>query len=214
MKVFSRILAVFLALSLILGLSACAGRTGTADAEEPPIQSENPTELFLALTERTSHSMTFSLTEDQAARVKKAGADKVTWTLHRIASYGDPADGKFIPVHGEEKMFPNEKETIDFATITYGEIYESEPPFAMERFKTTLDGTTLKLDFATSPIIYMGNEGMPHESSGRFMDICGQFTLTAELDGEGDDDSATPEPYVEYGVMGQSYLSYDMPYLI
>ena len=246
MKVFSRILAVFLTLSLILSLSACAGRTGTADAEEPPIQSENPTELFLALTERTSHSMTFSLTEDQAARVKKAGADKVTWTLHRTASYGDPADGKFIPVHGEKKMFPNEKETIDFATITYGEIYESEPPFAMERFKTTLDGTTLKLDFATSPVIYMGNEGMPHESSGRFMDICGQFTLTAELDGdtlatienvtikpyasfhtmwemydelerlggEGDDDSATPEPYVEYGVMGQSYLGYDMPYLI
>ena len=51
-------------------------------------------------------------------------------------------------------MFPNEKETIDFATITYGEIYESEPPFKMERFKTTLDGTTLKLDFATSPQIY------------------------------------------------------------
>lgn len=190
--------------------------------------------------------MTFSLTEDQAARVKKAGADKVTWTLHRIASYGDPADGKFIPIHGEKKMFPNEKETIDFATITYGEIYESEPPFSMERFKTSLDGTTLKLEFATSPVIYMGNEGMPHESSGRFMDICGQFNLTAELDGdtlasienvtikpyasfhtmwemydelerlggEGDDDSATPKPYVEYCVMGQSYLGYDMPYLI
>ncbi|MBR3171714.1 MAG: hypothetical protein IKF22_10830 [Lachnospiraceae bacterium] len=120
----------------------------------PPIQSDNPTELFLALTERTSQSMTFSLTEEEAARVKKAGADKVTWTLHRTASYGDPADGKFIPVHGEKKMFPNEKETIDFVTITYGEIYESEPPFKMERFKTTLDGTTLKLDFATSPQIY------------------------------------------------------------
>ena len=66
------------------------------------------------------------------------------------------------------------------------------------------------------------------------MDICGEFSLTAELDGvtlaspthvtikpyatfhtmwemfdellrlaeEGDDDSATPKPYVEYGVMG------------
>ena len=86
----------------------------------------------------------------------------------------------------------------------------------------------------------------PHESGGRFIDICGSFTLTAELDGvplaslenvtikpyasfhtmwemfdellrlaeEGDDDSTTPAPYVEYSVMGKSYLGYDMPYLI
>ena len=47
--------------------------------------------------------------------------DRVTWTLHRVAPYANPADGKFNPVHGEERMFPHERETIDFATITCGE---------------------------------------------------------------------------------------------
>ena len=32
-------------------------------------------------------------------------------------------------------------------SLSYGDVYESEPPFSMERFETTLDGTTLKLDF-------------------------------------------------------------------
>ena len=40
------------------------------------------------------------------------------------------------------------------------------------------------------------------------------FDEIQRLAGEGDDDSATPKPYVEYGVMGKSCLGYDMPYLI
>ena len=116
----------------------------------------------------------------------------------------------------------------------------------MERFETTLDGSALKLDFTTTPVKYGFNDSIPHESGGRFLDICGEFTLIAELDGaalaslthvtikpyasfhtmwemfdellrlaeEGDDDGATPRPYVEYGVMGKSCLGYDMPYLI
>ena len=40
------------------------------------------------------------------------------------------------------------------------------------------------------------------------------FDEMVRLAEEGDDDAATPKPYVEYGVMGQSYLGYDMPYLI
>ena len=241
-----RFLSVFLIISLMFGCSALADQTGTAAGEAPAIQSDSPAGLFLALSEKTTHSMTFPLTEAQAAQVEKAGADRVTWTLHRVAPYANPADGKFNPIHGEERMFPHERETIDFATITYGEPNPYDPPFSMERFETRLEDATLKLDFTTSPAMYAGKEGMPHASGGIYLDICGQFILTAELDGmtlatlenvtikpyasfhtmweiydellrladEGDDDSATPEPYVEYGVMGQSYHGYDMPYLI
>lgn len=216
------------------------------EAEENAARTDSTDELFLSMTESTSKSLAFPLTQEQAARVQKVGADKVTWTLHRIETYANPADGNFIPLRGEEKMFPGEKETIDLATIRYSDMYESEQAFSMEQFETTLDGSTLKLDFTTSPVTSWGNVGMPHESGGRFMDICGKFTLTAELNGEtlaslenvtikpyasfhsmwemfdellllaeeGDDDASTPKPYVEYGVMGQSYLGYDMPYLI
>ena len=49
-------------------------------------------------------------------------------------------------------MFPNEKETIDFATIKFSDMYENDQPFSMKHFKTTLDGAELKLDFTTSPV--------------------------------------------------------------
>ena len=256
MKAASRFLSVFLALAMVFSCSACASGTDTAagkeeagqegTGEELSAEVDSTTELFLSLTEKTSKSLVFPLTEEQAAAVKKAGADKVTWTLHRLAPYANPADGNFIPLHGEEKMYPNEKETIDFATIRFNDAYESGQPFSMERFETTLDGSTLKLDFTTTPVRSRYNDTIPHESGGRFLDICGEFTLTAELDGaalaslthvtikpyasfhtmwemfdellrlaeEGDDDGATPRPYVEYGVMGKSCLGYDMPYLI
>ena len=128
MKAASRFLSVFIVLALILSCSACASGTGTSAEEEKAGQEGNgtsdggekageegtgeeltaemdsTTELFVPLTEKTSKSLTFPLTEEQAALVKKAGADKVTWTLHRSAPYANPADGNFIPLHGEEKM--------------------------------------------------------------------------------------------------------------
>ena len=248
MKRLSKLLSILLVLTLVSGCGkANTGiESGTETGKESIVQTDSNDELFLSLTEGTSKTLAFSLTEEQAAQIEKAGADQVTWTLHRTESYGNPVDGKFIPLHGEEKMYPNEKETIDFASIRYNDLYDSEQPFSMEHFETALDGSVLKLDFTTIPLAIEGKPGMPHESGGRFMDICGKFSLTAELDGvtlaslenvtikpypsfhtmweiydellrlskEGDDDSTTPKPYVEYGVMGQSYLGYDMPYLI
>ena len=235
MKVIYRVLSLLAVLAL---LCACAGT-----ASDQPDSTDG---LFIPLTESSSGSLSFQLTKKQADLVEKAGADQVVWTLHRVESYGDPADSKFIPVHGEEKIFPNEKETIDLATISYNDAFDSSQAFSMKKFETTLEGTTLRLDFTTTPIAGDFGQGMPHESGGRFMDICGRFELTAELDGltlatlenvtikpyasfhtmwemydeilrlskEGDDDSTTPAPYVEYCVMGRSYLGYDMPYLI
>ena len=246
MKTPPRLLSLLLMLALTLSNSACTAQTDTVTEDESSAEKDSSTGLFLSLTEGTSESLSFPLTKEQAAQVEKAGADKVTWTLHRTEPYGDPVDRDFIPIHGEEKMYPNEKETIDLATIYYNNLYEDGQPFSMEHFETTLDGSTLKLEFTTTPIASEGNPGIPHESGGRFIDICGKFFLTAELDGttlatvetvtikpytsfhtmweiydeldrlakEGDDDSTTPKPFVEYGVMGKSYLGYDMPYLI
>ena len=246
MKAFSRFLTLLLALSLIPGCGTSGAGTGTDAEAEAAVQTDSIDGLFLSMTERTSESLVFPLTKEQASRVEQAGTDQVIWTLHRTEPYANPADGNFISLRGEEKMFPNEQETIDFASIRFNNMSDSGQPFSMLRFETSLDGSALKLDFTTSPIADLGKIGMPHESGGRFLDICGEFTLTAELDGdtlaslehvtikpyasfhtmwemfdellrlaeEGDDDSATPRPYVEYGVMGQSYLGYDMPYLI
>ena len=73
----------------------------------------------------------------------------------------------------------------------------------MERFETRLEGGTLKLDFTTSPAMYAGKEGMPHASGGIYLDICGQFTLTAELDGMtlATLDNVTIKPYASFHTM-------------
>ena len=105
MKGISRFLSVFLVLALILSCSACTSGTFTApgeeeDVEEIVIGADNTTELFVPLTEKTSKSLAFPLSEEQAAQVRKAGARNVTWTLHRNAPYANPVDGNFIPLHG------------------------------------------------------------------------------------------------------------------
>ena len=168
MKTISRFLSILLIFPLLLGCSACASQTGTPAGEESSVQAGTTAGaaqsaqvdanggLFLSLSEAESKSLAFPLTKDHAGQVEKAGADKVTWTLHRKAPYANPADGKFIPLHGENKMFPNEKETIDFASITYETVNDGNVPFSMESFETTLDGDTLKLDFTTAPSMTYG----------------------------------------------------------
>ena len=158
MKASSRFLSAFLVLALMLSCSAFASGTGTTavtaveekagqegtgqegTGEELSAGVDSTTELFLSLTEGTSKSLAFPLTEEQAALAEKAGADKVIWTLHRLAPYANPVDGNFIPLHGEEKMYPNEKETIDFATIRFNDANEYGQAFSMERFETTETG--------------------------------------------------------------------------
>lgn len=211
MKGISRFLSVFLVLALILSCSACASGSFTAlredDVEELIIGADSTTELFVPLTEKISKSLVFPLSEEQAALVKKAGARKVTWTLHRNAPYANPVDGNFIPLHGEEKMFPNEKETIDFATIKFSNANESGQAFSMKRFKTKLDGSTLKLYFTTTPVNNGTNDSIPHESGGRFLDICGDFSLTAELDGVtlASLDHVTIKPYASFHTMWEMF---------
>ena len=228
MKAATRFLSAFLVLALMLSCSAYASGTGTAGGvekageegtreelsavegatgEELSAEADSTTGLFLPLTERTSKSLAFPLTEEQAALVRKAGADKVAWILHRTAPYANPADGNFIPLHGEEKMYPNEKETIDFATIRFNDANEYGQPFSMERFETRLDGSTLKLDFTTTPVKNGFNDSIPHESGGRFLDICGEFTLTAELDGAtlASLTHVTIKPYASFHTMWEMF---------
>ena len=138
MKGISRFMSVFLVLMLTLSCSACSSGSFTAGGEEENVEEliidgDNMPELFISMTENTSKSLVFTLSDEQAAQVKKAGAGKVAWTLHRNAPYANPADGKFIPLHGEEKMFPGEKETIDFATISFNDANESGQAFSMKK---------------------------------------------------------------------------------
>lgn len=75
MKGISRFLSVFLVLALILSCSACASGTFTApweeeDVEELIIGADSTTELFVPLTEKTSKSLAFPLSEEQAAQVR------------------------------------------------------------------------------------------------------------------------------------------------
>ena len=184
MKGISRFLSVFLVLALTLSCSACSSGIFSAAEEEENVEEliidgDNMPEVFIPMTEKTSKSLVFTLSDEQAAQVKKAGAGKVTWTLHRNAPYANPVDGKFIPLHGEEKMFPGEKEPIDFATISFNDANESGQAFSLKNFKAKLDGSALRLDFTTTPVNNGMNDGIPHENGGRFMDICGDFALTA-----------------------------------
>ncbi|MEE1039518.1 MAG: hypothetical protein U0L10_02225 [Lachnospiraceae bacterium] len=95
MKASSRFLSVFLVLALMLSCSACASGTGAAAGAEEAgeeaageeaagegfsAEEKSTTGLFLALTESTSKSLAFPLTEEQAAQVERAGADQVTWS--------------------------------------------------------------------------------------------------------------------------------------
>ena len=138
-KFISILLAAVLSTSILAGCGGSdknaqqsaeeAGQEGTG--EELSTEADSTTGLFVPLTEKTSKSLAFPLSEEQAAVVEKAGADKVTWTLHRLAPYANPADGNFIPLHGEEKMYPNEKETIDFATIRFIGANEYGQAFSM-----------------------------------------------------------------------------------
>ena len=83
MKAFSRFLTLLLALSLIPGCGTSGAGTGTDAEAETSVQADVTEGLFLSLTEQTSESLSFPLTKEQASKVEQAGADKVTWTLHR-----------------------------------------------------------------------------------------------------------------------------------
>ena len=106
MKAFSIFLSALIIFSLMVGCGAFADQARMAIREKPSIQADSSAGLFLALSEKTTQSLAFPLTKAQAAQVEKAGVDRVTWTLHRVAPYANPADGKFNPIHGEERMFP------------------------------------------------------------------------------------------------------------
>ena len=95
MKAASGFLSVFLVLALILSCSGCASGTGTETGKVEAGQEEtggelsagvdSTTDLFVPLTEKTSKSLVFPLTEEQAAQVEKAGLNSFA-SLNLIAA--------------------------------------------------------------------------------------------------------------------------------
>ena len=71
-KGFAELLALFLAVSLMLSLNAFAVQAGTEENRGTSAPADNSAGLFLYLSEGTTESLSFPLTEAQTALVEKA----------------------------------------------------------------------------------------------------------------------------------------------
>lgn len=152
-KTIKRIVSTFLAASMLLAGSAFA-----AETEKVAEQTEK---VVISLSEGREISLTFSLDEESFSRAE--GQD-VTWTLERTATYANPADGKFIPLHGESKMYPNEAGKIDLEDLQCATPRDTDNPFKVTSLETVFDSSekSMTLSFSTQAITSRGNEGFRH----------------------------------------------------
>ena len=115
LRTMKRMLVALLSASMLLTSSALAA----GPVEDPAVDEapERETEyLFISQTDAASETLEFQLSEEGLAAVSADGAD-ITWTLERIATYANPADGEFYPLHDEDVMYPNEQYEIDLENI-------------------------------------------------------------------------------------------------
>ena len=203
-KTIKRIVSTFLAASMLLAGSAFA-----AETEKVAEQTEK---VVISLSEGREISLTFSLDEESFSRAE--GQD-VTWTLERTATYANPADGKFIPLHGESKMYPNEAGKIDLEDLQCATPRDTDNPFKVTSLETVFDSSekSMTLSFSTQAITSRGNEGVPHANGGFYLDICGTFKLTASVDGKdvdlGKDVTVEIKPYESFHTMWEIYDELD-----
>ena len=136
-------------------------------------------------------------------------------SLERTATYANPADGKFIPLHGESKMYPNEAGKIDLEDLQCATPRDTDNPFKVTSLETVFDSSekSMTLSFSTQAITSRGNEGVPHANGGFYLDICGTFKLTASVDGKdvdlGKDVTVEIKPYESFHTMWEIYDELD-----
>ena len=230
-KTSTRLLAVVMALVMALSCTAMAAPAAPAINPEAPV---------LSLSTDNQFAVSVPVSADVLAAAQAEGA-AVTWTLERVASYANPAEG-FKVLQGETEMYPNEPDVIDPAHVP--DAYKSF--LKVNSVTTQIEEDALCMVLDTSAMISRGNPGAPHSNGGAYLDICGEFKIVPTVNGQkidsdttmvikpynayhtmweiyaeldrlstlGDDNVNTATPYVAKKSMGQSNLGYDMPYLI
>ena len=235
-KATTRLLAMVMALVMALSCTALAAPNAPA---APTLNDDAP---VLSLSANNTFVVGVPVSADVLKAAQAEGAT-VTWTLERVASYANPAEG-FKVLQGEKEMYPSEPDVIDLANVP--EAYKSY--LTVNSVTTEVDEESGSLDMVldTSAMISRGNPGAPHSNGGAYLDVCGEFKVVPTVNGQkidsdtnmvikpyesyhtmweiyaeldrlatlGDDNDKTATPYVAKESMGKSNLGYDMPYLI
>ena len=232
-KATTRFLAVVMALVMALSCTALA-------APDAPAASKLSDAPVLSLSENNTFAVSVPVSANVLKAAQAEGAT-ITWTLERVTSYANPAEG-FKVLQGEKEMYPNEPDVIDVQNVPAA--YKNY--LTVNSVKTVVEEDALCMELDTSAMISRGNPGAPHSNGGAYLDICGEFKVVPTVNGQkidsnttmiikpyegyhtmweiyaeldrlsklGDDDDTTAKPYVAKMSMGKSNLGYDMPYLI
>ena len=114
-KATTRLLAMVMALVMALSCTALAAPNAPA---APPLNDDAP---VLSLSANNTFVVGVPVSADVLKAAQAEGAT-VTWTLERVASYANPAEG-FKVLQGEKEMYPSEPDVIDLANVP--EAYKS-----------------------------------------------------------------------------------------
>ena len=210
MNVFKKMLAGLLTASMLLSGSAFAAEPADGATEEAAEKERE--KIFISLTAEKEYSLGFHLDEDVLGAVK----DKdVTWTLKRTASYANPADGAFNPLHNEDEMYPNELDEIELGKIDRDHANYFKASDVGTEFADTsaADDENMTLHFTISPMVSRNNISAPHANGGAYLDVCGSFALAATVDGQelalDKDVSVEIKPYESFRTMWEIYEELD-----
>ncbi|MBR5534978.1 MAG: S-layer homology domain-containing protein [Ruminiclostridium sp.] len=204
-KATSRLLAVVMALVMALSCTAMA-------APNAPAAPELSDAVTLSLSENTTIAVSVPVSADVLAAAQAEGAT-VTWTLERVASYANPAEG-FKVLLGESEMYPNEPDVIDPLNV----------PAAYQNYLTVNSVKTvcepdeefddyhyLTMELDTTAMQSRGNASAPHANGGAYLDVCGEFRVVPTVNGTkiASDTTMIIKPYAGYHTMWEIYAELD-----
>ena len=209
MQNMKQMLAALLVLAMLLSGTAMAAGAPAA----PAAQTTQTDYLFLSQTAASENELEFQLSGEALAAVSAEGA-KVSWTLNRLTSYANGGeDDAFHPLQGETEMYPNEPDVIDLENVP--EAYANYLKISDVTTGVDTQSASMTLSFKVSPVTDRSGVivSMPHSSGGAYLDVCGQFVLSASVDGKPVDLGKTVlveiKPYESFHTMWEIYDALD-----
>ena len=200
----TRFLAAAMALVMTLSCTALAAPDAPA---APELNSEA---AVLSLTENTTIAVSVPVSRDVLDAVE-AGAE-VTWTLERVASYANPAEG-FKPLLGESEMYPNEPKVIDPLNVpnAYKSFLNVNSVNTVCESDEEYNEYFLTMEMDTNAMVSRGNASAPHSNGGAYLDVCGEFLVVPTVNGEKIETEITMviKPYAGYHTMWEIYAELD-----